>query len=1322
MKKGIYCTILAVVLTAAVFLLPLLNPGIHSGNGDNGHIEKSPVAITQKTGEPSGSPEIDTPKSDETVTFIIETDGITLCDTAASTRNKYENVTALIQSRDIRQYIDMIKKNQAVVKASVRRMVPSANLDNCYTYNTVINGFSLTAPYSSLSKLQGISGVKSVTLASSRKIRVSDIEDEEIETSQPGAAEETAPDEKTESKEIETEITKSDYTAPQSDITGINSAYDAGLTGKGSLAVVIDDGFYCQHEVFSSEPVKKKFTTDDIKSLIGTVPFNMAEDDSPFMSGKIAFAYDYAGRDNDLLNSYSDHGTGMASILAGNNGKNDDDAYRSGAYDCQLALMKVCRDGESGIGDEVILAALDDAAKLSPDVISLSLGVPRTSTAADLFTRVFSALYKNGSFIAAAAGNNAININTDYTGGISSLYTDYGTVSFPSSLSFITSVGSSESKMHFGKYLSVNDDRKIEYCDVLTSDNGKYPLFSGIEDKAPYVYTDSFGKPEDLWKFDPRNKIIIVRRGENSVEEKIKAANTVKAAGMIILSDDPLYIRLTSETREIPVAVVSSSAQKYFAEHTEGTLSAGEKLMSFTDENGGKVSDFSSCGVSSGLRLKPDILAPGTYNYAASSEGFDFYTGTSVSCAQTAAAAVLLSEYASKYEKKDRQQAVNALMMNSAQRTQKSKGLYDSPRRQGAGVLNVEKALACGAYAVSPDGSAGISMGDSETGEFSFGMLIKSISDKKLTFRISASAQTDKIKSENNAFINTLVPENITKYTETTFTVDGKSVKEIDLPPGESVSLEVNMKLSPAALISYLSMEPNGFYLDGFITLTADEDTTVMSVPLTGYCGNWELADIFDGSLYDDSQSAVIGGTSLTAAAASGNHYPGITLGKNVTTGIIHEDKLCIGKDTLRNAFDMPSAGVSFVIPNFYLLRDAADFTITIKDSSGKNVFSRDIGIISSYTAGGYDPYAELLRSFNSDDLKNAFSSLKEGNYTYMVSASAVSANSGASTPQMVSYDIIADNTAPSRPSTKTYSDGTHVYLDVEATDKNGIQGFILYTAAFSGGRYTYSDKLDDLIAGNYMDADSYSLVNINETQTGATYTYDITRLYNQLRRVKTYAETEKNIGSFTEMKLAVRAIDYAYNLSPAVAAESAVSGKLTYHMQDQNGKPVKGVSLDFQGTVRTSGSDGTIVFENVIPDIYGVTMTSVPDDYKTDFTAEAVFTDIGKPDYEKTIKFTFEGEYPPEEESAEVFGDTESSKKPEVQKAQTGEAAAQTADYFENDNSVFALIFVGILVIITIASLAISRKKRDTFRGKTVSLQKPPENNSGGDNSEKTE
>ena len=1348
MKKGIYCTVLAIVLTAAVFVLPLVNPGVSSGNVEPGNMEKSPVVITEKDGKPSGTPEIDAPKSDETVTFIIETDGISLCGTAASAKNKYENVTALIRSRDIRQYADMIKKNQAVVKASVRRMVPSANLDNCYTYNTVINGFSVTAPYSSLSKLQGISGVKSVTLASSRKIRVSDIDDEEGTDDQTADGESTddetytTPDEgesineetdnapadgestddetdnapadgedaaeKTDEPDIIQPVNKSDYSSPRGTATKIDSAYSAGLTGKGRLAVVIDDGFSCRHEAFSASPVKKKYSDSDVDSLLSAVRFNIAENDSPFISNKIAFAYDYADRDHDLKNPGSDHGTGMASVLAGNNGKTGTNSYISGAYDCQLALMKVCHDGETGISDDVILAALDDAVKLSPDVISLSLGVPRISTAADLFTRVFTAAYDNGSFITAAAGNNAININTDGKTGISPEYTDYGTVSYPSTLPFVTSVGSSENYEHFGYYLSVNDKERIEYRDVVTTDGKKDHPFSDLSDDTPYVYTDCCGRQEELWQCDPGKKIIIVKRGETTIEEKIKAANTVNAAGIIIISDEPLYIRLSASKKNIPAAVIGSAAAEYFAKHREGTLSAVNELCRFSSENGGEVSFFSSSGVSSELRLKPDILAPGTENYAAASDGYSSFTGSSSSCAQTAAAAAMLSEYAAKYEKKDTQQAVNALMMNNADRILCGKGVYASPRRQGAGVLDLEKSLTAGAYVTSPDGSAAISMGDSETGEFSFGMLIKSISDKEQTYRISAVTQTDKLEKNGRGYINTLVPESLTKYTSLTCTTDEKPVKEITISPGESVSVEVEMKLSPAAFLYCISRSPNGFYLDGFITLTSVDGSDVLSVPLTGYCGDWELADIFDASVYDSKDDIVIGGTSLMAAAAMGNYYPGVTLGKNATTGELYSDKLCIGKDTVRNAFDMSSAGVSFVIPNFYLLRDADDFTVTITDSNEKTVFTRNIDIISSFTMGGYEPYAELLRSFNSDGLKNIFASMKEGNYTYSVSASAVSANSSESRRQSVSYKIVVDNTPPSRPSTKTYSDGKRVYLEVDSTDKNGIQGFVLYTAFLSGGSYTYSDKLDDLISGSYIDADSYSLVDIKQTQTGATYTYDITNLYTQLTRVNNYTSTKK-IGNIAETKLAVRAIDYAYNLSQAVAADSTVSGKYVYHFRDQNDNPVQGVSIMIDGTEKTSDASGDIVFEHMIPDYYGVVLTDLPEDYKTDFRCGAILTDIGNTGYEKTVTLEFTGKEPSEEESSDASSKPEVSKKPDAgksdaQKQSSKPEAKAEVDHFKNDDSIFALVFVSVLLIITISSLAISRKKR----GKPVSLKKP--------------
>lgn len=1291
MKKGIYCTILAALLTASVFVLPIINPGTLPSDTDSDNVGKSSTVITDQKKKPSTAPEIDTPESDETVTFIIEIDGNSLCDTVISSGGKYKNTAELIGSKDIRQYTDTIKKSQAVVKASIRKMLPEVSLDGCYTYNTVINGFSVTAPYSCLEKLQKISGVRSVTLASSRMMSISENEPEDDSGSGDIGISVEPPDVSDNDTAANADkITLSDYTSPQNDMTKISAAYEQGFTGSGKVIAVIDDSFNCNHEAFSEIPSVQKYSAENIEKLTSSAAFNTTENAVITKSGKIIFAYDYAGKDDDTYSSVSSHGTHTAAVAAGNNGDNDADSFISGAYDAQLILMKVCPDGSSKVNDDTLLAAIDDAAKLSPDIINISLGVPRISTTENIFTKAINAISETGTYIVSAAGNYSENVTVSNENGINSDYTDYGTISYPAALQSVTAVGSLNTSEHISDYLLTDKNQKIEYRNILTLYDDYSPTFEETSQQTEYVYTDSYGSETELMLFDLKDKIAVVKRGEISFTEKIKAAQDAHAAGIIIISTEPLYISFTAETRDIPSAVVGADAEKYFSENPTGVIGYSQEKSVFTSENGGKPSAFTSYGVTSDLRLKPDILAPGTDILSASNSGYSLSSGTSVSSAVISGSAALISQYISNSEpyinSRELNTAVSALMMNTADRIKYSDKLYYTPRLQGAGSLNIDNALSAAAYVVSNDGSGSVSMGDDEGGEYTFSLTLRSLSDKDTTYRIAASVQTDRLIQDKQEFYNTLTPESITEYTNVTFSYDDEEITEITVPTGESIDITAELKLSPAAVLSYLSKAKNGFYIDGYITLEPTDKTAELSVPFMGYCGSWGLADIFDASVYSNDEP-VISGNSLMGVAAIGSAYPGVVLGKNMTTGECSADNICISKDTIRNYYDSQTAGSAFIIPNFYLLRDAANYTISVQDSSEKTVLTQNLGTISSFASGGYEAYTGLLRSFNSDGLKNLFSSIHDGKYTYTVSASAISSDGTPAPAQSVSYTFTADNTVPDKPTTKTYSKNGKVYLDVESADLNGIQGFILYTATKTGNKYTYSDKIDDLIESNLMDADSYTLISADMTDGTAKFTYDITYLYQQLKRVKTHADFSDN-ESLAERKLVVRAVDNAYNLSSPVTADSTVSGTITYKLVDQNGRPVSRAVMMLSNMTAESGEDGIIVFENVLPDSYGVKLLSVPDEYTTDFTAEAIFTTIDSTEYTKTIRFNFSGEYLPDQES-----NLEPSEEPTEEESLSDPAAPPES--FDNDSSTFALGFIGTLLIISTASLAVSRKKR---------------------------
>ena len=49
----------------------------------------------------------------------------------------------------------------------------------------------------------------------------------------------------------------------------------------------------------------------------------------------------------------------------------------------------------------------------------------------------------------------------------------------------------------------------------------------------------------------------------------------------------------------------------------------------------------------------------------------------------------------------------------------------------------------------------------------------------------------------------------------------------------------------------------NGFYIDGFVTLASSAGTPVLSIPFTGFRGDWRSAPIFDTTVYDEGGSSL---------------------------------------------------------------------------------------------------------------------------------------------------------------------------------------------------------------------------------------------------------------------------------------------------------------------------------------------------------------------------------------------------------------------------------------------------------------------------------
>lgn len=1338
MKKRILSIIIAIALTVVVFALPIINPGADGIQNTSEKINRSGTIVSNKNKKDEKTQEKTTiPKSDTTVTFLITVDGDSLYDSVKRSAGEYRNVYELIRSDEYRKYTDAVRKSQAIVKASIEKVIEGSDFKNCYSYNTVVNGFSVKAPYSALDKLKKISGVQSVNPVFTNYLTISEADEEDYYDYDPDndyysddyTADETDDDYYSDDDNYNYDYTEEDDSGDQdtSDIsegeedsgdsgesseasqkeedenpasfhkmTQTDAALRSGFTGNGKTIAVIDNAFDCSEKVFSTMPVSKKLSSDDIRSVTSRAALNTKDNASLTKSDKIIFAYDYAGFDSDTYSENSDHGTKTAALAAGKIESSEDNSTFEGmAPDSQLILMKVCPDDSDYAGDDVILAALDDIAKLCPDVLNISLGLPRSAPSCALTEKAIEVISDEGTIICSSAGNNAENTYSGQENGIDAKYTDYSTISYPSSMSCVISAASVDSDSAEYDYIEIENGTKFPIADIICDDSEDNPDFSEITEQIPYIFFDGFGEEEDYDSSNIYGKIAVVKRGGISITDKIRNASFAGAAGILIITDEPLYIRFKTDYKGIPCAAIDSSALNNFSQFIPTGNLSFRTGGSFDISTGGKPSSFTSCGVTSNLKLKPDISAPGTDIVIPAGDTDKRFNGTSASSAVISGAASVMSQYFSEsdadFGDSPISSVISAIMMNTAVPVQYEKGLYYTPRLQGSGILNIKNAVNTPAYVTDESGLGAVSAGDNKDGKFTFSLTLHNFSDQKQDYKLSYASQSDKLESRNNKLYNTLKPESLTSKTTMTFRQNGKEITEISAKPDESIVIECTLELDPELVIYYEQAAGCGMYIDGYVFFTpVNNDICTLSVPYTGYCGSWEQSELFDADIYQNIIEPAVGASSLVACSTDSNSIKSAVLGKNVFTGKYNGQKIFIGRDTVKNIYDLSYNSSSFIIPDIYLLRDGADFTINITDSSGKTIYDQNIGNVSSFADAEREPFTALLNSFNSDSLRNLFSELPEGKYTYTVSASTIASDSGKGDVQYVSYDFTVDNTQPEAPKTEIFSKDNKVYLRLKASDDKAMHGFVLYTANDFNNMLSYSDRLDVLMENNYINEDSYKMVSSEFSGSSAEFVYDITDLYVSLLSLKSYAE-QNDMNVPIPTKIFARSADAAFNLSAPVECRTVVPGSATYNFTDQDGDPVKGISMTLDGQTVISDENGDIVFTDIIPDVYAAAITELPDDYKTDKTVFLV--DISNSEYEinEKISVKFTGSKKTVDEKSEA----EASVPDEAMTTAKPANNDNNSSGFDVEDSTFAIIFIGAMLLFSTLSLLLSKRHR---------------------------
>lgn len=749
---------------------------------------------------------------------------------------EYESVSEFGKSESAREYLS----SSASRRARVESRLKSAGLisEVVYGYDTVLDGLCVSTTYDKVAAICDVPEVERVMI------------------SQTYAPSET----------VTNEVNVHD--------TGIFDSSDVPYTGKGTVVAVLDTGCDYTHSAFTShQVVEPRLDKDDIEELLRDTKAygynsNIAARDVYYgnvTKNKIAFGFDYADRDADIMPFEQSHGTHVAGIIAGS-----DSRITGVAVDAQLAIMKVFSDYKSGSEESDILAALEDAVILGVDAINLSLGMScgfSDESHDEYKDGIYNSINDAGISLVVAASNDYSSAFGSELGDTNKTSNpDSATVGSPSTYAAALSVASIEGQKE--KFMVSDAGREIFFIESSNLAGKEYDFFQmlGVSEtntrlSYQYVTVPGVGRPVNYMGLDVEGKIALVRRGDTSFEDKVRAAADAGAKAVIVYNNVFGDIKMSvGNNPRIPVISIGKDDGFALAEKKEGTL-----VFDFGNVAGPFMSDFSSWGPTPDLKIKPEITAHGgNILSAVPGGGYDSLSGTSMASPNMCGITVLIRQYVKeKFPSltiNEMRDMVNRLCMSTATIALDKAGNPYSPRKQGAGLASLYNSVNTKAY-LYVDGidKSKLELGDdpSRTGVYEMSFNLANISNETVSYRIDDFTMTETLSSTDKEFVAEMAYM-LDNSTDITVEAGGAlSGSTITVPAGDTAKITVTVRLSKSDK-SYLNANfENGMYVEGYITLkNTDANGVDLNIPYLAFYGDWADAPLFDKTYYEVESEA----------------------------------------------------------------------------------------------------------------------------------------------------------------------------------------------------------------------------------------------------------------------------------------------------------------------------------------------------------------------------------------------------------------------------------------------------------------------------------
>lgn len=902
--------------------------------------------------QPDSSQQVTAYAPDERVRIVIELEDAPLLDSHKV--SQYASVTEFLDSNAAQSTERKLERARKAVKSQLATKLDDVEVR--YEYTTVFNGLSVEADYADLETIQDLPGVKDAYVSQVYQL-IEPVNETKLADSVPSI--------------------------------GGNISQETGYTGKGMVVAILDTGLDTSHEAFQIGVNGAKYTKTDIQAKISGNPLRAGEIsvDSVYKSSKIPFAYDYYDNDTNVSGGNS-HGTHVAGIVGANGGK-----VTGVAPDAQLMILKIFGDDGSGAYDSDILAALDDAVMLGADAINMSLGMTAgfSQAAEAKMQQVYQRVKNAGISLMCAAGNEYSSSYKSASGTDLPLASnpDNGAVASPSTYDAALSVASMNNVKATAPYLLVGD-RKIRYSDPAETASKQIASLNGT-----YEYVDcGVGATTDFTGKALSGKVALIQRAGKENGEILtfaqKEANAKKAGAKAVIIYDNVEGDLVNMSTDgnIPAVFISKA-------DGEAMLAASDKHVSFSksylaqfqDAYSGKMSDFSSWGVTPDLKLKPEITAPGGDIYSTLPGGlYGSMSGTSMASPHMAGAAVVMAQYITEelggtgMTQQEITALSNKLLMSTAVPVKNEQGLPYSPRKQGAGLVQLGRATKAKAYLSSAEGGLPkAELGDSTDGSFSFSFQANNLSTREIQYEVGVTVLTEDTVKENG---KTYLAQSPRQMGADEVTVTAPST--VTLRASGTATVNVSLALTEKGKAALDADFPNGIYLEGFVTLTPvnDGDTISLGLPFLGFYGDWSAAPIFDASVYDTDKSPAVYRTMLGLFGADGSGY---YLGHNLyATDNDRFDKNYIAMSNKTSNYHVTAA--------MAMLRNANTLTFTVTDESDTKVYEEELKnqsktYYSSSQQSYHTPMAPTGFTGYKKSKYTATKALPEGTYTYTVTA-----------------------------------------------------------------------------------------------------------------------------------------------------------------------------------------------------------------------------------------------------------------------------------------------------------------------------------------------